>query len=47
MKICEVCGLEEEMENSEDALMQTSLLHICENCRNDRKISVSESASTT
>jgi hypothetical protein len=47
MKICEVCGIEEEMENSEDAVMQTGLLQVCENCRNDRKIGVSESDSTT
>lgn len=38
MFVCEVCGLEEEMENDEDQVMQTAILHICENCRNDRKI---------
>lgn len=38
MKICEVCGIEEEMENSEGSVLQSSMLHVCENCRNDRRM---------
>jgi hypothetical protein len=37
MRICEVCGLEEEMENQENESMTMGSLHICENCRNDRR----------
>ncbi|HYK71962.1 MAG TPA: hypothetical protein VEV44_02360 [Pseudoneobacillus sp.] len=37
MKVCEVCGLEEEMEAVESEVSQTRLLHLCENCQNDRK----------
>jgi hypothetical protein len=34
MRVCELCGTEEEMENESE---QTRRLHLCENCRNDRK----------
>ncbi|WP_442599789.1 hypothetical protein [Neobacillus sp. D3-1R] len=37
MKVCEVCGLEEEIEVGEEEGMQTRMLHLCENCQNDRK----------
>lgn len=36
MKVCEVCGFEEneELENNEQP--STRMLHLCENCRTDR-----------
>ncbi|WP_199880659.1 hypothetical protein [Bacillus massiliglaciei] len=38
MKICELCGMEEETENNgKTEAVQTRMLHLCENCRNDRK----------
>lgn len=38
MRVCEVCGCEEKIENKENELIQTGLLHICESCQNDRKV---------
>jgi len=39
MKVCEVCGQEEELEaGHENMKLQTGLLFICDNCRNDRKV---------
>ncbi|WP_251550737.1 hypothetical protein [Neobacillus muris] len=38
MRICEVCGQEEEVENPEMIVMKSALIHVCENCRNDRQI---------
>ncbi|MFC3885147.1 hypothetical protein ACFOU2_17400 [Bacillus songklensis] len=37
MRVCEVCGREEEMENQENESMMTSSLHLCENCQHDRQ----------
>ncbi|MFD4930346.1 hypothetical protein ACFWMS_15690 [Peribacillus butanolivorans] len=38
MRVCELCGLEEELENvNKDESVPTRMLHLCENCRNDRK----------
>ncbi|WP_462413535.1 hypothetical protein [Neobacillus sp. Marseille-QA0830] len=42
MKICEVCGQEEELDNQESNVMQSSLIHVCENCRSDRKFQIFE-----
>lgn len=36
MKVCEVCGSVEELENQENELEQTRILHLCENCQKDR-----------
>lgn len=44
MLVCEVCGLEEEIENGDEQVIQSAILHICENCRNDRKINADESS---
>ncbi|SDN06986.1 hypothetical protein SAMN04488137_3354 [Fictibacillus solisalsi] len=37
MKKCEICGVEEQLEKSE---MEDSpkILHLCENCQNDRRL---------
>jgi hypothetical protein len=37
MKICEVCGSKEELENNEQETMESVTLHVCESCREDRK----------
>ncbi|MGX9134317.1 hypothetical protein ACWV26_08045 [Rummeliibacillus sp. JY-2-4R] len=39
IKVCEVCGYEENMEIGENEQSGTRMLHICENCRTDRNIS--------
>ena len=39
MKICEVCGEEENMELEGNEQTATRMLHICEKCRTDRNIS--------
>ncbi|MCM3672003.1 hypothetical protein M3181_24130 [Mesobacillus maritimus] len=38
MKVCEVCGLQEEWNESEkdEIRMETGLLHVCDNCKQDR-----------
>ncbi|MDM5340348.1 hypothetical protein QUF84_24435 [Fictibacillus enclensis] len=36
MKKCEICGLEEPLENHE-AGDSPKILHLCESCQNDRK----------
>ena len=37
MKICEVCGSKEEMDNSNEETIVSVILHVCERCREDRK----------
>jgi ribosome-binding protein aMBF1 (putative translation factor) len=37
MKICEVCGSKEDMENNDLETMESVILHVCESCREDRK----------
>ena len=37
MKQCEVCGTIEGIEENEIEVKQSHLLHVCENCQNDRK----------
>ncbi|MGG5254149.1 hypothetical protein ACQYAD_11700 [Neobacillus sp. SM06] len=39
MKICEVCGAKEEVEANEEESFSSVILHVCENCREDRKLS--------
>lgn len=39
MKVCEVCGNEEDMGIEGNEQTGTRRLHICENCRTDRDIS--------
>jgi ribosome-binding protein aMBF1 (putative translation factor) len=36
MRVCEICGQEEEMENGSEN-NQRRILHVCENCQNDRR----------
>lgn len=38
MKICEICGSKEEIENNDQATMSSVILHVCESCREDRKL---------
>ncbi|MDQ0202051.1 hypothetical protein [Neobacillus ginsengisoli] len=37
MKICEVCGTKEEMENNGEETIVSIILHVCESCMEDRK----------
>ncbi|WP_170008134.1 hypothetical protein [Bacillus fonticola] len=38
MRVCEVCGAEEEVMNLDSQeVAHTRMLHLCEDCRNDRK----------
>ncbi len=38
MKVCEVCGSIDRMVQEENELSSSKrVLHVCENCRNDRK----------
>ncbi|MDQ0245527.1 hypothetical protein J2S09_003104 [Bacillus fengqiuensis] len=36
MRVCELCGIEEEVEMDEHEQMPIRMLHICESCQNDR-----------
>ncbi|WP_180954810.1 hypothetical protein [Bacillus sp. V3-13] len=38
MKTCEVCGLTEKEEHDETAKVEGTLLHVCQDCQNDRKL---------
>lgn len=38
LRICEVCGCQEEMEETEAEMQKTNILHLCENCQNDRRM---------
>lgn len=43
MKICEVCGAKEQVEEMlPQATIEMISLHVCENCREDRKWHTSE-----
>ncbi|MBP0725742.1 hypothetical protein J5Y03_11220 [Bacillus sp. RG28] len=37
MKVCEVCGSEEQMEHEGNELSSTRVLHLCESCITDRR----------
>ncbi len=37
MKKCEICGMEEQRGNDQTSI-PAKILHICENCQNDRKL---------
>lgn len=37
VKVCEVCGIVEESEQLDNEVEQTRILHLCENCQNDRR----------
>jgi ribosome-binding protein aMBF1 (putative translation factor) len=37
VKICEICGTSEEIENVSDENIESVTIHICENCQEDRK----------
>lgn len=39
MKICEVCGSKEKTEINEQETTSSIILHVCESCREDRKLS--------
>lgn len=40
MRLCEVCGTKEDLEerNEEEAVQSTVTLHVCDHCREDRKL---------
>ncbi|WP_180953631.1 hypothetical protein [Bacillus sp. T33-2] len=38
MRLCEVCGTKEEMDGRETEVMEHVILHVCESCREDRKM---------
>ncbi|MBM7692085.1 ribosome-binding protein aMBF1 (putative translation factor) [Peribacillus deserti] len=38
MRICELCGSEQEMEIEDTESERTRILHVCENCQNDRSV---------
>jgi hypothetical protein len=42
MKVCEVCGSQEEWETEKSDFVQTTFLHICEQCQSDRKFEWTE-----
>ncbi|HZG70959.1 MAG TPA: hypothetical protein VEY51_05405 [Chondromyces sp.] len=37
MRVCEVCGMEEEMEEQEHRSTPRRIIHVCENCQHDRR----------
>ncbi|WP_394231930.1 hypothetical protein [Niallia oryzisoli] len=37
MNLCEVCGAKEGFEENNEETIRAVTLHICENCREDRK----------
>ncbi|MDP4162626.1 MAG: hypothetical protein Q8898_05925 [Bacillota bacterium] len=42
MKVCEVCGSVEETEQGKNEV-EHRILHLCENCQNDRRYNPFES----
>ncbi|MFJ7754395.1 hypothetical protein ACQKGI_18440 [Peribacillus muralis] len=36
MKVCEVCGAEEELDQDGSGQEQMRILHLCETCRSER-----------
>lgn len=36
MRMCEVCGAEQESENSANHWLESRILHVCEKCLQDR-----------
>lgn len=38
MKLCEVCGTKEDFEDQNEDVIQAVTLHVCESCREDRKV---------
>lgn len=42
MRVCEVCGAEEQMEIESSVVMQIRMLHICDNCRSDRSFQTAQ-----
>jgi ribosome-binding protein aMBF1 (putative translation factor) len=38
MRICEVCGRKDVSENKEEKLFQPVRLHVCESCKQDRRM---------
>lgn len=36
MRVCEICGSEENKTNGEQEQLDEVILHLCENCRQDR-----------
>jgi len=38
MRLCEVCGTKEDYEDKNEEMIQAVTLHVCENCREDRKV---------
>jgi ribosome-binding protein aMBF1 (putative translation factor) len=40
MKVCEICGSVDEVEEQEMEVSSSKILHICEDCRKDRISSI-------
>ncbi len=38
MRVCEVCGSEEDVIREGNEVTRTRMLHLCDNCRTDRQI---------
>ncbi|WP_180960115.1 hypothetical protein [Neobacillus cucumis] len=37
MKVCEICGVKEEMEPNMEGTIQSVVLHVCKSCQEDCK----------
>jgi ribosome-binding protein aMBF1 (putative translation factor) len=37
MRVCEICGIKEEMEQNVEGTIETVVLHVCKSCQEDRK----------
>ncbi|MEH7301070.1 hypothetical protein [Neobacillus drentensis] len=37
MKVCEICGLQEDTEQNVEGAIESVLLHVCKSCQEDRK----------
>lgn len=42
MRVCEICGMKEDVEKNDSEKIEAVILHICENCREERKWSYNE-----
>lgn len=37
MKVCEICGLQEDTEQTVKGATESVILHVCKSCQEDRK----------
>lgn len=42
MKVCEICGSQEEFVTEASDIVQTPILYVCEQCQSDRKFEWTE-----